>query len=144
MAEESERVLAASGSVLSGPNDIRDQLASSDIPRPEVTLSTGRTVRLDDQQYAINRGAPNRDDRKLVFDRFWGSYKPFESSLGAALASKVRGDMFQARARHYPQQPAMGAGRGQYPRGRLPHPGRRRRMRACRPCTAISRSGSGC
>jgi oligoendopeptidase F len=102
LAEESERVLAASGSVLSGPNDIRDQLASSDIPRPEVRLSTGRTVRLDDQQYAINRGAANRDDRKLVFDRFWGSYKPFESSLGAALASKVRGDMFQARARRYP------------------------------------------
>jgi oligoendopeptidase F len=102
LAEESERVLAASGSALSGPNDIRDQLASSDIPRPEVTLSTGRTIRLDDQAYAINRGAPSRDDRKLIFDRFWGSYKPFESSLGAALASKVRGDMFQARSRRYP------------------------------------------
>jgi oligoendopeptidase F len=101
LAEESERVLAASGSALSGPNDIRDQLASSDIPRPEVTLSTGRTVRLDDQGYAINRGAASRDDRKLVFDKFWGSYKPFESSLGAALASKVRGDMFQARSRRY-------------------------------------------
>ncbi|MEA3013304.1 MAG: oligoendopeptidase [Sphingomonadales bacterium] len=102
LAEESERVLAASGSALSGPNDIRDQLASSDIPRPEVTLSTGQTIRLDDQGYAINRGAASRDDRKLVFDRFWGSYKPFESSLGAALASKVRGDMFQARSRRYP------------------------------------------
>ena len=102
LAEESERVLAASNSALSGPNDIRDQLASSDIPRPEVALSTGRTVRLDDQGYAINRGAASRDDRKLVFDRFWGSYKPFESSLGAALASKVRGDMFQARSRRYP------------------------------------------
>jgi oligoendopeptidase F len=102
LVEESERVLAASSSALSGPNDIRDQLASSDIPRPEVTLSTGRTIRLDDQGYAINRGAASRDDRKLVFDRFWGSYKPFESSLGAALASKVRGDMFQARSRRYP------------------------------------------
>jgi oligoendopeptidase F len=102
LAEESERVLAASSSALSGPNDIRDQLASSDIPRPEVTLSTGRTVRLDDQGYAINRGAASREDRKLVFDKFWGSYKPFESSLGAALASKVRGDMFQARSRRYP------------------------------------------
>ncbi|HEV7661376.1 MAG TPA: M3 family oligoendopeptidase [Allosphingosinicella sp.] len=102
LAEESERVLAASGSALSGPNDIRDQLASSDIPRPEVTLSTGRTIRLDDQGYAINRNAASREDRKLVFDRFWGSYKPFESSLGAALASKVRGDMFQARSRRYP------------------------------------------
>jgi oligoendopeptidase F len=101
LSEESERVLASSGSVLQGPNDIRDQLASSDIPRPEVTLSTGRTVRLDDQGYTNSRTAPNRADRKLVFDRFWASYKPFESSLGAALASKVRGDMFQARSRRY-------------------------------------------
>src|SRR5207237_1524030 len=101
LSEESERVLASSGSVLQGPNDIRDQLASSDIPRPEVTLSTGRTLRLDDQGYANNRSSPNRDDRKLVFDRFWGSYKPFESSLGAALGAKVRGDMFQARSRRY-------------------------------------------
>ena len=101
LSEESERVLASSGSPLSGPGDIRDQLASSDIPRPEVTLSTGRTVRLDDQGYSIERYAPNRADRKLVFDRFWGSYKTFESSLGAALNSKVRGDIFQAKARHY-------------------------------------------
>ncbi|HYD13094.1 MAG TPA: M3 family oligoendopeptidase [Allosphingosinicella sp.] len=101
LSEESERVLASSGSVLAGPNDIRDQLASSDIPRPEVTLSTGQTLRLDDQGYANNRGGANRADRKLVFDRFWASYKPFESSLGAALAAKVRGDMFTARSRRY-------------------------------------------
>ncbi|HTU11599.1 MAG TPA: M3 family oligoendopeptidase [Allosphingosinicella sp.] len=101
LAEESERVLASSGSVLAGPNDIRDQLASADIPRPEVTLSTGRTVRLDDQGYSLNRSAPNRADRKLVFDRFWGSYKPFEGSLGTALSAKVRGDLFQARSRRY-------------------------------------------
>jgi oligoendopeptidase F len=101
LSEESERVIAASSSALAGPGDIRGQLASSDIPRPEVTLSTGQTVRLDDQGYTINRYAPNRADRKLVFDRFWASYKIFESSLGAALASKVRGDMFQSRSRHY-------------------------------------------
>jgi oligoendopeptidase F len=101
LSEESERVLASSGSALSGPNDIRDQLASSDIPRPTVTLSTGQQIRLDDQGYAINRYAANRDDRKLVFDRFWASYKTFESSLGAALASKVRGDIFASKSRHY-------------------------------------------
>ena len=94
-------MLAGAGSALSGPGDIRGQLASSDIPRPDVTLSTGRTMRLDDQGYTLARAAPNRADRKLVFDRFWASYKAFEGSLGAALAAKVRGDLFRARARHY-------------------------------------------
>ena len=101
LSEESERVLAGAGSALSGPADIRGQLASSDIPRPDVTLSTGRTMRLDDQGYTLARAAPNRADRKLVFDRFWASYKAFEGSLGAALGAKVRGDLFRARARHY-------------------------------------------
>lgn len=96
-----ETVLALAGSALSGPSDIRNQLASSDIPRPEVRLSTGETVRLDDQQYTIRRDAPNRDDRKLVFDKFWASYKGFESSLGAALGSKVRADIFRAKSRNY-------------------------------------------
>jgi len=96
-----ETLLASAGSALGGPGQIRNQLASSDIPRPEVTLSTGQTIRLDDQQYTIHRDAPNREDRKLVFDKFWASYKGFESSLGAALGSKVRGDMFRAKARNY-------------------------------------------
>ncbi len=96
-----EKLLASAGTPLAGPNDIRDQLAASDIPRPTVKLSDGREIRLDDQGYTIARGAPNRADRKLVFDKFWGSYKAFENSLGTALAAQVKGDMFRAKARKY-------------------------------------------
>ena len=101
LSDESEKLLAGAGTVLAGPNDIRDQLASADIPRREVTLSTGEKVRLDDQGYTIHRAAPNRADRKLVFDNFWPSYKAFEGSLGTALAAKVKGDIFSAKARNY-------------------------------------------
>ena len=101
LGEQAERVLASSSPVLAGPQDIREQLASADIPRPEVTLSTGQKVRLDDQGYSINRYAPNRADRKLIFDQFWKSYKGFESSLGASLASRIKGNIFQAKSRNY-------------------------------------------
>ena len=96
-----EKLLASAGSPLAGPQDIRDQLTSSDIPRPTVKLSDGKGVRLDDQGYTLARGVPNRADRKMVFDKFWASYKAFENSLGASLAAKVKGDMFGAKARHY-------------------------------------------
>ena len=96
-----EQLLAAAATPLAGPQDIRDQLAASDIPRPTVTLSDGKEIRLDDQGYTLVRGAPNRADRKQVFDKFWASYKAFESSLGASLATKVKGDLFAAKARHY-------------------------------------------
>jgi len=101
LSPEEEKLLASAGTPLAGPQDIRDQLTSSDIPRPTVKLSDGREIRLDDQGYTIARSAPNRADRKMVFDKFWASYKAFENSLGASLATQVKGDMFRAKARHY-------------------------------------------
>src|SRR3954464_6736972 len=94
LSPDGEQLLASAGTPLAGPQDIRDQLAASDIPRPTVKLSDGREIRLDDQGYTLVRGAPNRADRKMVFDKFWASYKAFENSLGAALATRVKGTMF--------------------------------------------------
>ena len=102
LTPEGEALLAGTTTPLAGPGDIRVQLVSSDIPRPTITLSDGTKVRLDDQGYTLYRTAPNRADRKLVFDQFWASYHAFENSLGAALASQTKGEMFQAKARKYP------------------------------------------
>ena len=101
LSPEGEALLASAQTPLAGPGDIRVQMVASDIPRPTVTLSDGRKIKLDDQGYTMTRDAPVRADRKLVFDQFWGSYKAFESSLGSALASQVKGEMFQAKARKY-------------------------------------------
>jgi oligoendopeptidase F len=101
LSPEGEALLASTATPLAGPGDIRVQLVSSDIPRPVVTLSDGSRARLDDQGYTLHRDAPVRADRKLVFDQFWASYHGFENSLGAALASQVKGEMFQAKARKY-------------------------------------------
>ena len=99
---EGEALLASASAPLAGPADVRGQLAASDIPRPTVTLSDGREVRLDDQGYTLTRDAPNREDRKRVFAEFWDSYAAFSNSLGAAYASKIKGDVFRAKARKYP------------------------------------------
>ncbi len=99
---QGERLLAGASAPLGAPSDVRSQLAASDIPRPTVTLSDGREVKLDDQGYTLTRDAPNRDDRKLVFDKFWHSYAEFSNSLGAAYAAKIKGDIFRANSRDYP------------------------------------------
>uniref|UniRef100_UPI0025FAFD97 M3 family metallopeptidase n=1 Tax=Sphingomonas sp. TaxID=28214 RepID=UPI0025FAFD97 len=101
LSPDEEQLLAASASALAGPQDIRDQLAASDIPRPTVKLADGREIRLDDQGYTLARNTANRDDRKKVFDSFWGSYKAFENSLGAALAARIKGSIFTAKSRKY-------------------------------------------
>lgn len=101
LTPEGEAILAAAQNPLSGPSDIRGQLASSDIPRPTVTLSDGTKARLDDQGYTLHRASQDRADRKFVFDKFWTSYKAFENSLGTSLGSQVKGEMFQAKTRKY-------------------------------------------
>ena len=101
LTPDEEKLLAAAGTPLAGPQDIRNQLASSDIPRPTVKLSDGKEIRLDDQGYQQARSSPNRADRKMVFDKYWASYKAFEGSLGAALAAQAKGAEFTAKARHY-------------------------------------------
>ncbi|MDO7844525.1 M3 family oligoendopeptidase [Sphingomonas immobilis] len=115
LSPEGEILLAGTAAPFSGARDIREQLAASDIPWPTVTLSTGKQVRLDDQAYTLNRDAPNRADRKLVFDSFWGEYGKFQSSLGAAYLSHVKADIFGMKARKYPTSLAAALSGGNVP-----------------------------
>lgn len=101
LTAESEGVIAAAATPLAGAQQIRTQLVNSDLPWPEVTLTTGK-IRLDDAAYTAAREAPNRDDRKLVFDSFFGTYGAFKSSLATALSTQVQSNIFVAKAHKHP------------------------------------------
>lgn len=112
-----EQLLAAASSPLSGPQGIHQQLLASDIPWPTITLSDGRTQRLDSQGYTLTRDAPNREDRKKVMDSFFGRLGEFQSSIGTTMASKLKGDVFTARARSYPSSLAAALSPDNVPEG---------------------------
>jgi oligoendopeptidase F len=99
---EGEMVIANAGDVLRQPNNIYDQLADSELPYPTVTLSDGTEARLDQTAYARYRQLPNRDDRKRVFDAFWGVWKDYEGTYGAILTTSTMGHVFNAKARNHP------------------------------------------
>ncbi|QNA85041.1 oligoendopeptidase F [Sphingomonas sp. So64.6b] len=101
LSADEEALLAGTSAPLQGPEDIRGQLVASDIPWPTITLSTGKSIRLDDQGYTLTRDAPDRADRKKVFDTFWATYGQFRNSLGAAYLSKLKADVFDMKARKY-------------------------------------------
>ena len=101
LSDEAEQVIAATGPVVEGPERIYAMLTSSDMPFPTVTLSTGEEVRLDQAAYSLHRASRNRDDRKLVFDRFWGAWKAYETTLGQMLDTHVKTHVFQAKTRRY-------------------------------------------
>lgn len=99
--EKGESMLASAGAVLNAPNGIYELLVNADVPWPEVELSTGETVLLNQAGYTRNRAAANRDDRKLVFDTFWAMWDNYKDSLGMILTTEVQANVFQAKARNY-------------------------------------------
>jgi oligoendopeptidase F len=113
---EAESIMAAAQDPLGGPGDIRTQLVDSDIPWPDVTLSTGK-LHLDEQGYEVGRESPIRADRKAVFDTFWATYGTYKTSLAAALSSLVKGHEFVAKARHYPNSLASALSTDNVPEG---------------------------
>ncbi len=101
LGEEAESVLANAGDVLAGPGQIYGLMANASIPWPTVTLASGEEVMLNQSAYSKYRAVMNRDDRKKVFDTFWGTWKTYEAMLGATLATHVQGHIFTAKSRGY-------------------------------------------
>lgn len=101
LGDEAERVLAAMGPTAQAPYAIYGLLSNTDIPRPTVTMSTGEEALIDMAGYARWRAAENREDRKAAFDAYWGSWEPFESSVGAGLNAHVQTATTEARLRGY-------------------------------------------
>lgn len=99
--EDIEAVLAKTGQLLGAPDSIYSILANANLPWPEVTLSDGKTLRLSQAGYSAARQAPVREDRKMVFDTFWGIWKEFEATLGAIINTHIQGLVFQTDVRHY-------------------------------------------
>ena len=108
LSVEAEGVMANADVVLAGPQQVRTQLTESDIPWPKVQLAGGE-AKLDSQGYVAHRSSADRAERKLVFDTFFGAFKTYESSLGAALNAQVQGDIFQAKSRKFPSSLASAA-----------------------------------
>lgn len=101
-SQQVEEVIAQISPLASAPQDIYRTLANAEIEWPTVALSTGDKIRLDQAGYVRGRQAANREDRKLVFDRFWSTFKKYERTLGVALYSQVKRDHMYAEMRKYP------------------------------------------
>lgn len=101
LGEEAEGVLANAGDVLSGPGQIYGLMTNASLPWPTVTLSTGEEVMLNQSAYTRYRAVSNREDRKLVFDTFWGAWKTYEAMFGATLGTHIQGHIFGAKSRGY-------------------------------------------
>lgn len=102
LGTEAEGIMAAASDILSRPDTIYSQLVDGELPWPTITLGDGKAVQLTAPAYIQYRQAPDRDDRKRVFDAFFQAHAAFQGVLGATLTTQVMGENFDARVRHFP------------------------------------------
>jgi oligoendopeptidase F len=107
LGDEAERSIATLSEIFDQPGNLYDTFAQGEMPYPEVTMSTGEKVKLDQSGYGKWRQATNRADRKLTFDTFWGAWKPFEGTFGDSLGGAVKVNVNLAKVKKYDS--ALGA-----------------------------------
>ena len=100
--EPGERLLSLAARVTNAPNEAYGALSTSDAKFPDVTLSTGETVKMSYGQYrAVLAGNRNQADRRLAFLAHYGTYANNINTYASIYHSVCQRDWFQARARGY-------------------------------------------
>lgn len=97
-----EELVAQFGLATNAGQDIYGVLSNADMPWPSVKLSDGKEVRIDQAAYTKYRAVANRDDRKAVFDAFWGKWKEFEHTYGVTFYAQLKKEAAYTKVRKYP------------------------------------------
>lgn len=96
-----EKVVARMAGMAGTPGSLYTIFTAAEMPFPEIVLSDGRKVRLDQAAYGLHRASPNRADRKLVFTSFWKTWQAYKSTLGLALYNQVKAHVVNKELRGY-------------------------------------------
>jgi len=99
---ESEEKLIAQASLMRGTaQEIYNIFSSADMPYPVVDLSKKKQVRLDATNYSLYRATSNREDRKIVFESFFGTLQNFKRTFGTQLNGEINKNLFYKKVRKY-------------------------------------------
>ncbi len=99
--EGEEKIIADAGLMSDAPSSIHDIFTNADFPYPEITLSDGKTVKLDQAGFSLQRTSTIRKDRKEVFAAFMGKLNDYRRTYGTELNAQVKKDLFYKNARKY-------------------------------------------
>lgn len=100
--EAEERIIAEAGLMAETPGAIYTVFSNADFPFAEVTLADGKTVKLDRAAFPLYRTLPDREDRRKVFEGYFGKMHDYRRTIGTQLYSEVKKNLFYQRARKYP------------------------------------------
>ncbi len=101
LSESEEKLLADSGPMSGVARNAYNILTNADFPYPTITLSDGRSVKIDQAAYNDLRALPNRADREKVMAAFFHALGGFNRTFGTTMDGEVQKVRFIANARKY-------------------------------------------
>ncbi|MGB7218821.1 MAG: oligoendopeptidase F [Vicinamibacterales bacterium] len=102
LTDAEEKLLADLGPLAESPSGVYGILANADFPFPTVTLSDGRSVKLDQAAFADLRALPNRADREKVMSAFFKALGSYSRTFGTTMNGEVQKVQFLSKTRKYP------------------------------------------
>ena len=102
LSDAEEKLLADASPLAGSASNIYGILTNADFPYPTITLSDGRSVKVDQSGYSELRTSKNRDDRKAAMSAFFTSLGAFSRTFGTTINSEAQKVLFYAKARKYP------------------------------------------
>ena len=100
--ESEEKILADATPLAGSASNIYGILANADFPYPQITLSDGTKIKVDQAGYGELRTSPNRKDREAAMSTFFAALGSFSRTYGTTMNSSVQKSLFYAKARKYP------------------------------------------
>ena len=101
LSDTEEKILADAIPLAVSGHNIYNILANADFPYPTITLSDGRTARVDPSGYAELRTLPNREDREKAMSTFFRALGGFSRTFGTMMNANVQRAAFYAKTRRY-------------------------------------------
>jgi oligoendopeptidase F len=102
LTDSEEKILADAGPLSGAPSNVYNILSNADFPYPTVSLSDGRSVKLDQAAFTELRALPNRSDREKVMSAFFKALGTFSRTYGTTMNGEVQKVLFMSKARKYP------------------------------------------
>jgi len=101
LSDGEEKILAEAMPLAASGHNIYNILTNADFPYPTITLSDGRTARLDPSGYAEVRTLANRGDRQKAMSTFFTSLGGFQRTFGTTMNANVQRVALYAKTRKY-------------------------------------------
>lgn len=102
LGENESRLLSYFSSYFSSSKTIYSEITVTDVEWPTVKLSTGEEVAVTPANYSrILTRNRNQQDRKIMFEKYYGIYKKKENTIGAIYNSILQKDIAKMKAYNY-------------------------------------------